>query len=466
VGDLKNTASRSYNLSGGAAVTGGWGHAGASYRYYGSSYGIPGGFVGSHAEGVDIDLTRHSVRVDAERQLEGGAFTGVRATGAFTHYEHDEIERGGRIGTSFGQDLAAADVVARHDDLGPLTQGAIGFRGQWRDIITGGSLRTPNTRDYTVAGFVVEEMAVGAVRFQGGVRYDWARYDPLEDAFVRVGSERIPTRTRTFGAVSGALGLLWPARDWVTMGASVARAYRTPDFNELYSDGPHLAANSYDVGDPRLRKETGIGTDAFVRLHAGPVRTEVSLFRNALDDFIYLRNTGELGRQGGRNVFQYTNTDATLMGAEATAEWSVGRHFVVNGSASYVRGRITGVLGTLPADPELGLPERPASEWLPMMPPLNGRLGVRYETPRWFVGSDLRVADRQRNLGDFETETAGYGTVDMDAGIRLLIAGRMHSFTLRVENVMDREYREHLSRTKEIMPQAGVNVRLLYRALF
>ena len=31
---------------GGAALTGDWGHAGASYRYYASDYGIPGGFVG------------------------------------------------------------------------------------------------------------------------------------------------------------------------------------------------------------------------------------------------------------------------------------------------------------------------------------------------------------------------------------------------------------------------------------
>lgn len=466
IGSLEHTSSRTYNLSGGAAVTGEWGHAGASYRYYGSDYGIPGGFVGSHAEGVDIDLARHTARVDAERHLEGGPFTSLHTTGAFTHYEHDEIEHGGQIGTSFGQDLAAADIVARHDAWGVMTQGAVGVRGQWRDIVTGGSLRTPNTRDYTVAGFVVEEAAVGALRVQGGVRYDWARYTPLEDAFVRVGQERIPTAPRSFGAVSGALGVLWPARDWLTMGASVARAYRTPDFNELYSDGPHLAANSYDVGDPRLRKETGIGTDAFARLHAGPVRAEVSVFHNELADFIYLRNTGELGRQGGRNIFQYTNTDATLAGAEATAEWSVAQHVVVNGTASYVRGRITGPRGTLPADPELGLPERPASDWLPLMPPLHGRVGARYETPRWFVGADLRAAARQSHLGDFETETAGYGTVDMDAGVRLLIGGRLHSLTLRAENVLDREYREHLSRTKEIMPQAGLNLRLLYRALF
>ena len=34
------------------------------------------------------------------------------------------------------------------------------------------------------------------------------------------------------------------------------------------------------------------------------------------------------------------------------------------------------------------------------------------------------------------------------------------------DNALDREYREHLARTKAIMPQAGVNLRVLYRLMF
>ena len=465
-GDLANTASRTYNLSGGAALTGDWGHAGASYRYYDSEYGIPGGFVGSHPEGVNIAMRRHMARADAERRVGIGPFSSVHGNASFTHYEHEELEEGGEIGTSFGQDLAVADLVARHDSVGRLTQGALGVRGQWRDIVTGGSLRTPNTRDYTLAAYLVEEVALGPVRLQGGVRYDWARYEPQERAFVTVGDQSILARPREFSALSGSLGLLWEPQSWLSLGGSVARAYRTPDFNELYSDGPHLAAYSYDVGDPRLRKETGVGADLFARLRAGGVQAEVTAFHNRLADFIYLRNTGEPGRQGGRYVFQYSNTDAELTGLEGDVQWSVTSRVVVDGTLSLVQGDVTGPRGTLPADPELGLPERAASENLPFIPPLNGRVGVRYDTPRWFAGTGVRMAARQDRLGDFETETAGYGVLDVNAGARLMIGGRLHSLTLRVDNALDKEFREHLARTKDIMPQAGVNVGLLYRLIF
>ena len=466
VGDLTNTAARTYNLSGGAALTGDWGHAGASYRYSDSEYVIPGGFVGSHPEGVGIAMRRHMARADAERRVGLGPFSSVHGNASFTHYEHEELEEGGEIGTSFGQDLAVADLVARHDSVGRLTQGAVGVRAQWRDIVTGGSLRTPNTRDYTLAGYLVEELGLGPVRLQGGVRYDWARYEPQERAFVTVGEESVLARPREFSALSGSLGVLWETRSWLSLGGSIARAFRTPDFNELYSDGPHLAAYSYDVGDPRLRKETGIGADLFARLRAGGVEAEVTGFHNRLDDFIYLRNTGEPGRQGGRYVFQYSNTDAELTGVEGDVQWSVTSRVVVDGTVSLVHGRVTGARGTLPADPALGLPEREASANLPFIPPLNGRVGVRYDTPRWFAGTAVRMASRQERLGDFETETAGYGVLDLNAGMRLTIDGRLHTLTLRVDNALDKEYREHLARTKEIMPQSGVNVSLLYRLIF
>jgi iron complex outermembrane receptor protein len=492
LGRLGNTDSRTYNLSGGAALTGDWGHAGASYRFYDSQYGIPGGFIGAHEEGIDIAMRRHMLRADAERRG-WGPFASVHAAASVTRYEHEELEHvhdGGHdhdedhdhdgdgeadhgdhehdeaLGTRFGQDLAALDVVARHDALGALAQGAVGVRGQWRDVATGGSLRTPDTRDWSLAAFAVEELALGPVRLQGGLRWDWSRYEPEAGAAVQVGDEAIPAVARSFGAFSGSVGLLWTAREWLSVGGSVARAYRTPDVNELYSDGPHLAAYSYDVGDPRLRKETGLGVDGFVRLRTGPVQAELAAFRNTLDDYIHLRNTGQVSAEAGRPIFQYGNTDARLTGLEADVQWSVTPRWVVDATASYVRGELTEPRPMLPADPVLGLPERPASRWLPFIPPLNGRVGVRYETPRWFAGTGLRLADRQDRLGDFETETPGYGVADANVGVRLLVGGRMHAVTLRVDNALDREYREHLARTKAVMPQAGRNVSLLYRLMF
>ena len=464
VGALRNTALRSYNGALGASYVGRDGHAGGSYRFFENRYGIPGGFVGAHPNGVDVEMRRHTVRAEGDLHHHVGPFADVRAVAAVTDYDHAEREASGRIGTRFGQVLAQGEVVARHEGLGRLAQGAVGTRVQFRDVVTGGSLRTPSTQDVSLAGFVVEELGAGPLRLQGGFRYDWARFAPREREFVVVREERIPTLPRTFGSFSGSLGVLWAPSEALRVGGSVARAYRTPDINELYSDGPHLAAYSYDVGNPRLGDETGVGTDVFVRWTRPRLRAEVAGFANRLSGYIYPRNTGEIGRQGGRPKFQYTGVDARLAGGEAEVEWTVLPRVVVDGALSYVRGAIRGTPDSLPALD--GLPARIGSRHLPFVPPLNGRVGVRYDRPRLFAGVGARGAARQERLGDFEEPTAGWLIGDVNAGVRLLVGSRLHTVTLRVDNLLDQEYREHLSRTKAIMPEAGRNVTLLYRVGF
>lgn len=464
VGTLGNTSLGLVSGSVGASKVGEWGYTGVSYRFYQNDYGLPGGFVGAHPNGVDIGMTRHMVRSETEWHPREGRFESVKLNLSFTDYEHEEIGSNGNVATRFAQLMTVGEGVARHRALGPFSSGAWGVRAQYRDVLTAGALRTPNTADWSAAAFVIEEAGTGPLRVQVGARYDVARFLPLEAASVVVQADTFAAAARTFGALSASVGALYRMENGVRFGASVSRAYRTPDFNELYSDGPHLAAYSYDVGNPRIGQETGLGLDLFARLERERVRVEVAAFMNRMDGYIFPRNTGELGRQGERWKFQYANEDATLAGAEGEFEWTLAEHIVLDGSMSYVRGTIRGSRDTIPA---VGTDTaRLESANLPLQPPLNGRLGLRHETAGWSYGGGLRWAARQERLGDFETETAAYATGDLFVGRRLLLGGRLHSVTLRVENLLDAEIRDHLSRTKLIIPEAGRNVSLLYRVQF
>ena len=111
-------------------------------------------------------------------------------------------------------------------------------------------------------------------------------------------------------------------------------------------------------------------------------------------------------------------------------------------------------------------PARAADPVPPFIPPGFGTAEVRYETPRVFLGAGVRWAARQSRVGDFESPTKGYVVPDAHAGLRVLIGGQFHTFTLRVDNLTNAEYRDHLSRIKEIEPQPGRNISLLYRVTF
>ena len=91
-------------------------------------------------------------------------------------------------------------------------------------------------------------------------------------------------RNRTFNSLSGSLGVLYTASSGLTLGVSLTRAFRTPDINELYSEGPHLAAYSFEVGNPSLEGEIGRGLDVFLRFESDRVRAEVTGFYNDIED--------------------------------------------------------------------------------------------------------------------------------------------------------------------------------------
>jgi iron complex outermembrane receptor protein len=468
LGTLQNTQSRTTSAALGGAHVGDWGHAGVSYRFFGNDYGIPGGFVGGHDEGVNIEMRRHVLRSEGELHLSRGPFSTAKAAFSLTDYGHKEFEAAGVVGTQFDQTQFAGDLLLRHDAVGVFAQGAIGGRVQVREITTGGSLRTPSTDDYTIAGFVVQEIGTGAVRLQGGVRFDAAKFSPREQTFIDVGGERIPTRPRTFGSVSGSLGLLYAAVQDVRLGVSVSRAYRTPDFNELYSNGPHLAANAFEVGDPELDDEHGLGFDVFARLTRSNLNAEVALFGNRLTNYIFPSSRGrvELGRQGGVALLQFSNEDAEFRGYEGRVEWSAAAHIVLHGTLSQVSAKLTSTRDSIPIFFDGDTIIVPPSRFPPLIPPLHGEIGMRYEYPNWFVAAAARLSDSQDRLGDFETTTPGYAVTDVSAGLRFVRGSRLHAITLRIDNAFDRAYRNHLSRIKDIMPEPGRNIALVYRLVF
>jgi iron complex outermembrane recepter protein len=451
-GRLDNTQLRTFSYSTGVSRVTGRGHAGVAYRYYDNSYGIPGGFVGSHPEGVDIEMRRHSVHGEAQLRRSIGPFSILDLDATYSHYYHRELEAENIVGTEFGLLTAATEVIARHGATGPFASGAVGTRFAWRDFAAGGSTQTPPSQELSAAAFLLEEVKVGRVHLQGGARVDWHRITPGDTTLV-LDIGRI--RTRTFASLSGSLGVLYHISPIAAAGVNAARAYRTPDTGELYSQGPHLAAYSYEVGNPDLEAETGFGIDAFFRIGHERFNGEVAAFRNSLSNYIYYRDTGEVSRSG-LPIYQATAADAMLEGLELSATAEPLRHLVLNGVASYVRG-------TLSSE------DRP----LPMIPPLRGHVTVRYERPGYFTGVTWRVAAEQDRVAvaEFETPTPGFSTLDVDAGYRWLALGRIHALTLRLDNLSDAIVYDHLSRIRDRdtgarAPGPGRSASLIYRVVF
>ena len=66
---------------------------------------------------------------------------------------------------------------------------------------------------------------------------------------------------REFTIFSAAMGLFRSWNNWeISLGTMIAG--RTPDLDDLYSDGPHLGTYSYEIGQPNLKLERTISIES------------------------------------------------------------------------------------------------------------------------------------------------------------------------------------------------------------
>ncbi len=420
-GTLNNTNTDLLEVSGGTSWVDDRGHVGATFRYYDNDYGIPGGFIGGHEAGVRVEMERTATRLRGLFRPEGG-FETIEIGAGHTWYEHKEIEPPNILGTLFDRQTVSGEILARHASWGPFSSGGVGSRASWESFGFGGGLYTPNSTHTSFAIFALEEVDLEPVRLEAGLRYDWARARPhREDPTSDIGH----IRTRSFAAASGSVGALARVTRHVTVGASLARAFRTPSINELYSEGPHLAAYAFEVGNPSLDTERGSGIDLFTRVTGNRLNAEMTLFRNAISGYVFPLETGELSRVR-LPIFQFHGEDAVLAGFESAIEWAVVGDLTVEAVASYVRGRIAAA-----DEHQHDVRERRTLGALPLIPPLQGRFAVGYAPRDWFVEAETRVAARQDRTGPFESATDGYAVFDLSAGIRITVRGRLNVITVR-----------------------------------
>lgn len=445
-GTLQNTALDTYSGTGGASLIRPWGYAGLAGSYYWSEYGIPGGFVGAHPHGVNIVLERRHLEGKAEVHPGLAWIPRVELKGSYSWFHQEEYEAGGTLGTEFGLLSYHGSIVAHTLQNGLVRKGAIGLWGEYRDYAAGGLIFTPASRDWTLAGFAYQDLHFRAWTLQAGLRFDYRQVAPREERVSRVIGA---IRPRTFSGLSGSVAGLWHPAEQVTFGVTVMRSLRVPGIEELFSEGPHLASYSFEVGNPALAMERGWGTELSARYSGSRLSGSLALYRNQFGSYIYPRNTGELNPRTLLPVYQTTGAAALMWGGEASATVQLTRRVALEGSAGYVRGTFTDI-----------------DEPIPFIPPLSGRLGVRYDRRALTLGTTLRTAAAQDRVGEFEQPTDGYVVLDAFTQYHLTAGGLLHTIDLVLTNVADAEYRDHLSRVKRIMPQPGRNLKLLYKLYF
>jgi iron complex outermembrane receptor protein len=433
-GGLPNSASESRGGAFGAALIGDALKGGAAWSRYETRYGIPG------EDAAFIDMKQD--RYDARAQLDlAGPITRVQFNGSFNDYTHTEFEAPDEPGTVFIQDAHELRVAADHE-LGRGWRGTLG--AQYVDIdfqALGEEAFVPRSSTTATSIFAFEERHFERWTIELGARAE--RQEIAVDA-----ATGLPDYDKT--AISLSAGAIWKLSDDHALALNLTRTQRNPQPAELYADGPHLAAQRFEIGDPDLDRETAVTADVSLRRSGENLQWTLSAYYNDYRDYVYASPTGD--ERDDLPVFAYLQDGAKFHGFEAELIVPLlrrdGEHLEMRLASDYVRGKLDGGAN------------------LPQIPPLRFGAGLHYEHGQWHVGAEAFYYDQQNEIAEHELPTGSFTLMDIDVSYRIAQGTGSVFLFARGSNLLDEDARQHASPLKDIAPLPGRSLRLGVRAEF
>ncbi len=222
----------------------------------------------------------------------------------------------------------------------------------------------PDYRELVAGVFGTVHHHIGQLTLEGGARYDYQYFKVW--AISTTLPREVNVITHTYDDLAFSVG------GAITYGAAETRLHqalvvRSPEVNELYSNGLHQGVAGIEEGEPSLRPETGLKTTLTQSVDfANVVHLEVGLFAHLFYDYIYLEPQDELRLtiRGAFPVYRYRQQDALLHGIDVVGIVDLGEHWTWTSKFSAMRG----------ASLQAGDP-------LPMMPPLQWVNGIAWSLP-------------------------------------------------------------------------------------
>ncbi len=308
----------------------------------------------------------------------------------------------------------------------------------------------PAYHQRTSAVFVFDDYRMNTVDISVGARYDHRALVTSNNAILSVVSQ-----TRTYGAFTGSIGLLWHASREVSFGADAGSGWRAPNVEELFIEGVQGGSMMYKLGNPYLLPEKSFSTDFLTRITTSSVTGEISAYDNRINRYIYLGPTGQIDSASGLMRYSERQANATLMGFDIRLGLSLIAHTLLTVGGDLLVAR-----------------NNDAGTWLPLTP--ANRVLVRVRTffqsstlmYQPYFSAGMHVVFDQNKVAPSETRTSGYTVFDVSFGSTVRFYEHPMTIDCQIQNLLNRAYHDNMSLYKAYAFEPGIGFVLSIRIPF
>ncbi len=476
---LKNTAGKERNISGMLGIKRNWGYSTLTVSNYNQLAGIFPGAVGiprlynleDDGDPRNIDFPRQEINhfkiISNSNILFGGNWLEVNL-GYQNNNRREEgephahgFEPALEDNLALGLKLETYTANLRYNQaINENANRVFGIQYQYQvNNFSGFEFLLPAFIQNSIGGFFHEQRSPGEVfTINYGLRFDYAKInieehyepdfsgDPLDSVL------RNPAIDRDFFNFSGGIGLSYFPNHNLNLKLNIGSSYRIPTPNELSVNGVHHGTFRHERGDPNLNAERGWQFDLNFSYHLDRFLFNITPFLNLYRNYIYLKPSAEFSElPGGGQIFQYTQDNAIFLGGELSIDYHVIENIHLELISEYV--------ANYNLDTELPLP---------FTPPFSTLLGIEYKIPSLtdvlgnsFINFGTRFTAAQNRVDRNEKPTDGYILLNFGIGTEFHIKRQQINFLFNIQNLLDTNYMNHLSRYRWLnLPEQGRNISL------
>jgi iron complex outermembrane receptor protein len=475
---LKNTAGKERDISGMAGLKKDWGYSTVTISSYNQDAGLFPGAVGvprlynleDDGDPRNIGLPRQRINhfkiiSNSNILFEGnwleinlGYQNNSRREEGEPHAHGYQVTPEGNL--ALGLDLQTYTANIRYNQkIHEKANRVFGVQYQYQsNTFKGFEFLLPAFNQNTFGGYYHEQRTFGAAfTMNYGLRFDYAKiyieehYEPDFSTENPLDSMlRNPEVDKDFFNVSGGLGISYFPSHNINLKFNIGSSYRVPTPNELSENGIHHGTYRHERGDPGLDAERGWQFDLNFSYHTDRFLFNITPFFNLYYNYIYLKPAAEFSNlPGGGQIFQYTQNDAIYFGGELSIHYHLTKYLHLELNSEYA--------GNYNLDTKLGLP---------FTPPFSSLLGLEYRVPKLtdvftnaFINLGTRFTAAQKRIDRNERPTDGYVLLNIGLGTEIHIKKQQINFFFNVQNLLNTEYMNHLSRYRWLnLPEQGRNV--------
>lgn len=475
-GELPGSQLRNHGGALGASWIGDKGFIGLAVSALEADYGLPGGhaheddpmMMGGEEEEGNPTLQMEQIRVDIEaaRKAPIDGFESINFRVGINNYQHDEFEPDGAAGTRFDNEAVELRLEAVHSPILDW-DGSFGIQYTDREFSAAGEEAFVEPVDTQSTGiFWVGQRGFDGFDLEAGVRVEQLEHKPsgsfpADQACILTGD----LNDQDYDVFSASLGAIVPLADNMRVRVAVDYGSRAPTAEELFSCGPHLASQTFEIGNLNLEEESAVNLSVTFDYQNEDWALETTFYHIEFSDFIFEgafdgNDNAQIEGSGVFNgipdglqdvqdelpVFLWQQADATFTGADLKVAYTAMRwnngDLAINALFDTVRARVDQAGGEQP------LPRIPASRY---------GLGLETRFDNFNANINYQRVEKQDDIAEFELETEAYNELSAYLGYTVPNTGdktRMTVF-LQGRNLTDDEQRNHSSFIKDFAPAPG-----------